>query len=97
MKKLKYLTSKDYKNIYENYLVYFVVIASIVHRIWRNNITQAIGDVLVTMFLMCLSMAVYKKWRETDSLKQALKYNKFWVIFLSLYIVLALLYYMFRG
>ena len=98
MKKLKDLTSKDYKNIYDNYLVLLIVLADIARRIWRNNIIiEVVGNVIVTMFLLCLAMAIYKAWRETGSLKQAFKYNRFWVIVLSIYFVLALIYSMFRG
>ena len=96
MKKLKDLTSKDYKNIYDNYLIFFIVLAGIVRRIWRNDILEVIGNVIVTLFLLCLAMAIYKAWRETGSLKQAIKYNRFWVIFLSVYFVLVLIYSMFR-
>ena len=98
MKRLKDLTSKDYKNIYDNYLVLLVVLADIARRIWRNNIIiEVIGNVIVTLFLLCLSMAVYKAWRETGSFKEALKFNRFWVIVLSVYFVLVLLYSMLRG
>lgn len=98
MKKLKDLTGKDYKNIYDNYLIFFIVVAAIARRIWRNNIiVEVIGNVIVTLFLLCLAMAVYKAWRETGSLKQAVKYNRFWLIILSIYFVLALIYSMFRG
>lgn len=97
MKKLKDLTSKDYKNIYDNYLIFLIVLAGIARRIWRNDVTQAIGDVIVTIFLLCLTMAIYKAWRETGSFKEALKFNRFWVIVLSVYFVLVLLYSMLRG
>ena len=97
MKKLKDLTSKDYKNIYDNYLIFLIVLAGIARRIWRNDVTQAIGDVIVTIFLLCLAMAIYKAWRETGSFKEALKFNRFWVIVLSVYFVLVLLYSMLRG
>ena len=97
MKKLKDLTSKDYKNIYDNYLMFLIVVAGIARRIWRNDVTQAIADVIITIFLLCLAMAVYKAWRETGSIKEALKFNRFWLIILSVYFVLVLIYSMLRG
>ena len=91
MKRLKDLTSKDYKNIYEDYLITLLVISGIVRRIWRNDVTEVISNVFAVLFLLCLAMAIYKAWRETGSFKQAIKYNRFWVISLSVIFVFGLI------
>lgn len=67
---MQIIMERAYKLIFNVWAV-----ACIINRLWTNSATNIIASVLGVMFYLSFILLIYTSWRETKSIRKALKKN----------------------